>query len=76
MVFPCLMRGCMVYEESYPAPSAGLPLTSFDLIIKFFEWINKTYSTFEPVIPYQVNISGPALTQRLVGFICTIQAII
>lgn len=33
MGFPCLMGGCMVYEESYPAPSAGLPLTSFDLFI-------------------------------------------
>jgi hypothetical protein len=31
------MGGCMVYEESYPAPSAGLPLTSYDLCIEFFK---------------------------------------
>jgi hypothetical protein len=24
--------GCMVYEESYPAPSAGLPLTSYNYL--------------------------------------------
>lgn len=36
----------------------------------------KTYSTFKTLVPYQVNISSPALTQRLVGYICTIQAII